>query len=285
MGKIEAEFADLKVCVVLFVIYPLFLRVHRSPEAHLLQEKYFSDKKKAIRHEIELVDTGKHEQYIAKEKLLQKKLEAALEAAAKERTYQIRNAQLVYEAELAQAQKDFQLDRKHLKKKMKDALHRRIDELREEKKTISLADVKRKEQENRQQSSGSRRKKAKQDILPENFETRKRRINPPHVNYHLREGEIYSDIHLIRRGPYPRAQLENILYDVYAVGNDAVVYYEKQFEVGQACVVTDEQGKPQYSGVIEMVSPIEVKVQAKQGETKSIEMAKLRDGNLCLVKP
>ncbi len=49
--------------------------------------------------------------YIAKEQHQVQKYREALELAARERAYQIRNAQAVYEAEVAQAEKDLILDR------------------------------------------------------------------------------------------------------------------------------------------------------------------------------
>lgn len=99
-----------------------------------------------------LIELGKHEQYLAKEKHLREKYEEALEAAARERDYQIRNAQLVYDGEVrtkpffgfvlwrlilcflvqvGQIEKDIQLDKKHLKKKMTEALQQRLEELEE----------------------------------------------------------------------------------------------------------------------------------------------------------
>ena len=115
MGKIEKEFGALK-------------------------EKYFANKAASIQNEIELIESGKHEQFLSREKALRKKMEDALESAARERTYQIHNAQLVYEGEAVQAEKDYQMDRKHLKKKMREALEQRLEELEEEKKNVSVVD-------------------------------------------------------------------------------------------------------------------------------------------------
>jgi hypothetical protein len=49
-----------------------------------------------------LIESGKHEQYVAKEAMLREKYQQTIEAAMRERNYQIRNAQLVYEAEVRQ---------------------------------------------------------------------------------------------------------------------------------------------------------------------------------------
>ncbi len=84
-------------------------------------------------------------------------------------------------------------------------------------------------------AGGPKKKKPKQEVAASTYvEGRKRRINPPHVNYTVRETDTFQDLNLIKRH-IPRSQLESILYDVYASGNDALIYYEKQFDIGQVC--------------------------------------------------
>jgi len=60
---------------------------------------------------------------------------------------------------------------------------------------------------------------------------------------------------------------------------------EQQYEVGSACIVTDREGKPLYDGVVEVVSPIEVKLKTKTGQSQSLTLSDLRDGQYCLRKP
>lgn len=254
-----------------------------------LKEDYFAQKVESVRNEMNLVENGKHEKYQAKDQLLVEKHQRSLEAAARERTYQIRSAQLVYEAEVAQAEKELQTDRKHLKKKMLEALQSRVEELEEEKKDLSVAEFNERKAAEEVMAVQPKKKKAKPEAAPvvTGPDGRRRRLNPPHVNYSIRDAEIYSDMHLLRK-PLPRAQLENILYDVYASSNDALIYYDKRFEVGQGVIVADREGKQIYHGNVTVVSPVEVKIQVggnAGASTQSIELSKLREGELTLLKP
>lgn len=95
---------------------------------------------------------------------------------------------------------------------------------------------------------------------------------------------MFNDLHLIKKH-IPRAQLESILYDVYANGNDVLIYHDKQYDVGHTCIVTDKDGKARLSGVVDMVSPVELRVRTKQGVVESFELSKLRAGEVCLQKP
>lgn len=93
-------------------------------------------------------------------------------------------------------------------------------------------------------------------------EGRRKRLNPPHVNYGLRDTDIYSDLHLLKRGGnVPRSmvsnecsstaslsfcfyavivQLDAILFDVFPSGSDTLVYHETRFERGHALVLADK---------------------------------------------
>ena len=62
-----------------------------------LKDDYFAQKTASLRNEIELVESGKHERYVAKQAQLKSKHDLSMSSAIRERAYQIRNAQLVYE--------------------------------------------------------------------------------------------------------------------------------------------------------------------------------------------
>merc|ERR1711916_58178 len=138
---------------------------------------------------------------------------------ARERTYQIHNAQLVYEGEALQAEKDHQADKKHLKKKMREALEQRLEELEDERKNVSVTDynAKKMTEEGGSMYDGKAKKKKKLNeanpvMVVGDFrglfvvvvvcafffffffflDGRKRRINPPHVNYTIRDSDIYN---------------------------------------------------------------------------------------------
>lgn len=123
----------------------------------VLKNQYFAAQVEAVRKEMAQLADGTHEQYLAKQERLMHKHRDALETAARERAYQIHNAQVVYEIEVSQsasrqmgvcvcvcvcslvwqmlqAEKDLDMDKKHLKKKMREALEHRLEELEEERK-------------------------------------------------------------------------------------------------------------------------------------------------------
>lgn len=257
-------------------------------EFNAARDKAFAEKAQAIKEEIALLEQGKHDGFLQRDVTLQQKYRDSLELASHERAYQIRNAMLVYETEVAQAEKDLTLDRKHLKKKMREALESKLEELEEERKNTTVAETKKVEPKDDAIPGGPKKKKPKPEVgvsaFVEGAYRSKKRVNPPHVNYVVRESDMFNDLHLIKRS-IPRAQLEGILYDVYASGNDVLVYYDKQFDVGQPCIVADREGRAHYSGVVEVVSPVELKIRTKEGTTESLELSRLRQGEVYLQKP
>ncbi len=288
MEKIEHEFTSLKDTYFARKVRP------EMDRNSLFSPLFFTSAKTlqaaTIQSEMALIEGGKHEQFIAKDLALQEKQRLAIEAAARERTYQIRNAQLVYEAEVSQAEKDLALDRKHLKKKMLDSLQMRLEELEEEKRNVSVVDFNAKKAAEESLAGQPKKKKPKPELAPviTMADGRRKRLNPPHVNYSIRDTEIYNDLHLLKRsaGGLPRAQLEAVLYDVYASGNDGLVYYNTDFIVGHPLIVADREARLVYTGVLERVSPVEILVKPNSGSpVQSIELAKLRDGELSLLKP
>lgn len=49
--------------------------------------------------------------------------------------------------------------------------------------------------------------------------------------------------------------------------------------------MTNREGVPEYAGVLEVVSPVEIKIKTQTGTVESLELGRLRRGEVCLQKP
>merc|ERR1711991_109788 len=130
-----------------------------------------------------------------------------------------------------------------------EALQGRMEELEEEKKNVSVVDYSAKKAA--EEAAQPKKKKARPDVAPvvTGSDGRRRRLNPPHVNYLIKDAEVYADLHLFRKH-IPRAQLENVLYDVYALDDQVVIFYDKRFTVQDAVIVTDRDGTHLYEATV-----------------------------------
>lgn len=75
---------------------------------------------------------------------------------------------------------------------------------------MSVLETKKPTREDEAHTGAPKKKKPKQEVALSTYvETRtKRRVHPPHVNYTVRDSDVYNDLAMMRR-TLPRAQLES----------------------------------------------------------------------------
>ncbi len=90
---------------------------------------------------------------------------------------------------------------------------------------------------------------------------------------------------------------------MYPSGSETLIYHEVRFERGHAIVIADKvtcfivclnfflkkkkkDGLNHNHGILELVTPVEIVIKPKNGGSNvSIELSKLRDGSVTLLKP
>eukprot|EP01096_Ripella_sp_DP13-Kostka_P012058 TRINITY_DN4963_c0_g1_i1.p1 TRINITY_DN4963_c0_g1~~TRINITY_DN4963_c0_g1_i1.p1 ORF type:complete len:348 (-),score=183.96 TRINITY_DN4963_c0_g1_i1:55-1074(-) len=160
MEKIQKEFTDLK-------------------------EKFFREQFESLKEELDLLHQGSHQEYLDSVEELNKQFKSKLWRAEQWRQYQIDNVEATYQAEKQQADDDLNVDKQAYKQKLVSAIEKKMQKLDEEKNTMSLGE------------SRPTRQLRKRGKETENKEYVRRRLNPPHINYTLRDAEIYEDLDLI----------------------------------------------------------------------------------------
>lgn len=168
LEKIEKEFSDLK-------------------------EKFFRDQMEALKAECEAIKLGSHEKFLEKVKELEEKKSEKLWAAQQWREYQLNNINIIYDAEKRQSEEEYKIEKRQLRDRMVHAIEDKIKKLEDEKNTMNLIDG----GESRITRTLRRRgKEPARDTPPAGV---KRKLNPPHINYTLKESEILEDLALIQR--------------------------------------------------------------------------------------
>lgn len=169
LEKIEKEFSDLK-------------------------EKFFRDQMESLKAECEAIKLGSHEKFLEKVKELEEKKSEKVWAAQQWREYQLANINNMFDAEKRQCEEEYKLEKRQLRDRMLHTIEDKIKKLEDEKNTMSLID------------GGDSRitrtlRRRKEPAARESQQTgQKRKLNPPHISYTLKESEILEDLAVIRGG-------------------------------------------------------------------------------------
>eukprot|EP01112_Ceratiomyxa_fruticulosa_P019957 TRINITY_DN6665_c0_g1_i1.p1 TRINITY_DN6665_c0_g1~~TRINITY_DN6665_c0_g1_i1.p1 ORF type:complete len:285 (+),score=69.50 TRINITY_DN6665_c0_g1_i1:378-1232(+) len=206
MEKIEKEFADLK-------------------------EKFFKDKIQSLKREIEAIKNGVHPHFASTVRELELSRDEKINQAEQWRRYQLQNIENIFASEKNQAEEEFKGEKRQLKERMINNIVDRGRRIIEERSSLSLNDgIDSRSNSNTRQlrrraadsksttnaanavlsianginnnnlgGSGQFDRDTTQFPLPQ-----KRKLNPPHINYTLRESEIEEDLKLIMRGQSTR---------------------------------------------------------------------------------
>jgi len=169
MEKIEKEFAALK-------------------------EKFFGDKLEGLDKELEQIENGTHQAFLRKLEELEELKKSKIWQAEEARKCQLLNIENVFSADLKQADDEFISDKNNLKKSMMAITEDKQNKLASEKNTLNLTIP-----ERITRSTAQRESKRKRSTLSKDQSNGKRRLNPSHINYSLRDNEIMEDLKLIQK--------------------------------------------------------------------------------------
>lgn len=312
MEKIEKEFAELK-------------------------EKFFAEKLETLKKEYELIKGGVHQGYLKKVQELEQVRENKIWSAEKWKEYQIKNIENIFESEKKQAEDEFKLEKRNLKDRMLTVALEKRKKLVEEKLNLILTD---------KYSSRNLRKRSS-NILetvptiviptpasvapanngsttptngtsgnPDSPNFSRRRLNPPQINYTLKDSEILEDLALIQKGtallnanshiPQAHAHLsasssrgsgfnsksffstsiprtESYHHpDVYSE-HGKLHYHNMVLEKGKEIAVqagpeNDEDPNGKWIGSIVLVNPAEIHVKTSDGTKNRFLLSHLRTG-------
>lgn len=116
----------------------------------------------------------------------------------------------------------------------------------------------------------------------------KRRLNPPHINYTLKDSEIIEDINLIQKsislhpsfGKWGRKSTEEVYTD-----RGKLYYHNQIFEKGKDVFVEAKNESGKWHGTIVAVNPAEIHIKSPDGTKSRFLLTHLRNGkyNITLI--
>lgn len=166
MEKIEKEFADLK-------------------------EKFFKDKISQLKREIDSINHDTHPTFREKCRELEEIKSEKIWNAEQWKQYQLQNINNVFEAEKKQAEEEYNIEKQQLREKMINAIYDKQKKLTEEKMTMNLTDA----SDTRTNTRTLRKRGGVSTQQQQN--SFKKKLNPPHITYTLRDFEILEDLSII----------------------------------------------------------------------------------------
>eukprot|EP01114_Cavostelium_apophysatum_P023047 TRINITY_DN8560_c0_g3_i1.p1 TRINITY_DN8560_c0_g3~~TRINITY_DN8560_c0_g3_i1.p1 ORF type:complete len:404 (+),score=100.29 TRINITY_DN8560_c0_g3_i1:231-1442(+) len=255
-------------------------------EFFALKEKFFSDKVEALKKEQELISSGTHHLLQKRSKDLEEARLQKTWAAEKWKEYQIQNIEALFEAEKRQAEEDYKVDIKNLREKMLDNTLERKRKLVEEKNTMNISA----DGTERVMTRTLRRRGGIKDT--KDTASYKKRLNPPSINYTLKEAEISDDLSVLLRNTANSSYNNNSssstitrfstlpaakASDVYA-DKGKLHYHSQIFEKGKDIFVEAKQESGKWYGVLVVISPAEIHIKSADGTKSRFSLAQLRSG-------
>jgi len=248
MEKIEKEFADLK-------------------------EKFFNDKIEALKKEYEMIKNGTHQVFIKKSKELEEIRDHKIWAAEKWKEFQLQNIENIFQAEKSQAEDEFLSDQKALSEKMVNSILEKKKKLIDEKNTLTISDG----PEKIIRRTRPKRGKDKENKDQSNY---RRRLNPPHISYTLKESEISEDLNLIiKQAPSNSSSKDqnNKSLEVFA-DRGKLHYFNQVFEKGKDVFIESKSENGRWTGTIVAINPAEIHIRNPDGTKSRFSLHYLRNG-------
>jgi len=105
----------------------------------------------------------------------------------------------------------------------------------------------------------------------------KRRLNPPHINYALREPEMLEDIELINKalGMPTKVTPNPGSHDVF-VDRGVLNFEGSSFEKGQEIIVSDRNDQT-WTGTLVVVNPAEIHIRVADGSKSRFSLQAMRN--------
>ncbi|PRP82638.1 suppressor of defective silencing 3-like [Planoprotostelium fungivorum] len=237
VDKIEREFSDLK-------------------------ERFFADKIESLKKELDTLKNGTHQGFLKKCQELEEQQRQRLWAAERWRDYQIENINSIFAAEKQQGEDEYDNEKKSLQEKMINTVQEKKKKLLDEKTTAEEKNV---------NARTSQRKRNGKEL--KDGGSIKRKLNPPHILYTLREDEIKEDLAIIHKGhPYKNKAAQA---DVYA--ERGKLFLEgNSFEKGQHVKIESQTDNNVWKGIITFVSPAEIHLKGESGVQSRFTLTQLK---------
>jgi len=119
----------------------------------------------------------------------------------------------------------------------------------------------------------------------------KKRLNPPNINYQLRENEIADDLGTIQRAlpintpalaattRYAPGKLSSEVY----TDRGRLYFHSQVFEKGRDVFIESKQENGKWHGVIIVVNPAEIHIKSVDGTKSRFSMSQLRNGRYAIM--
>eukprot|EP01114_Cavostelium_apophysatum_P013696 TRINITY_DN3377_c0_g1_i1.p1 TRINITY_DN3377_c0_g1~~TRINITY_DN3377_c0_g1_i1.p1 ORF type:complete len:225 (-),score=70.61 TRINITY_DN3377_c0_g1_i1:26-700(-) len=171
-------------------------------EFAVIKENFFAEKMEALDKEYEAIEQGTHQGFLRKLKELGELKEHRIWAAQMMKESQVKNIESAFSAERQQSEVDeFASELQELKEQMLENTIDKLKRVQDEKSNLTILTP----NESATASAGSSKTLASKKKRPPPKDPAlqslsvKRKLNPPHIHYALKDAEILDDLNLIQK--------------------------------------------------------------------------------------
>lgn len=114
--------------------------------------------------------------------------------------------------------------------------------------------------------------------------TYRRRLNPPHISYTLKETEISEDLNLIMKASSNFSSISkerNKPLEVYA-DRGKLHYFAQVIEKGKEVFIESKSENGKWSGLLVAINPAEIQIKNHDGTKSRFSLSQLRSGKITL---
>jgi len=250
--------------------------------------------------ETDSLKDGSNPGFLKKSRELDFLRDQKIRAAEKWKEYEIQNINCLYHAEKKQAEDEFKADVFDLRERLLQNLSEKKKKLQDDRSTLTLSvggppgNVS-DQQPTRSVMTRTLRKRGggmiggigKEGKLVDGHAAYKRRLNPPHIEYSLKESEILEDISLIQKavsshpaafGRYDRGKSAEVF-----VARGRLSFHGEVFEKGQDVFVEAKAESGKWHGTLCGVNPSEIYIRSLDGTKSRFSLPHLRNGKYNII--
>jgi hypothetical protein len=265
-------------------------------EFEQIKEKYFKERFSELKMEVDSIVAGNHADFLREGEEVKERVN---EKVARSRAWleaQIDACRKQYEAEVVQHESEGRDELRKLRDRLVNAVLERKKELLEEKNVMTLGGGGGTNAGTRANTRTLRRRGAHgSDTVapglpaPLVASSARRRVNPPHINYALRETEVYEDVEAIRHqlgqtsnssAAQRAAAASSHPVDVI-VDRSSITINGKKFERTEHVTVTNRADQ-RWTGHLLSINSAELQLRSSLGERSRFAIAQFRSGKLAM---
>mmetsp|Transcript_6917 Transcript_6917/g.22216 ORF Transcript_6917/g.22216 Transcript_6917/m.22216 type:complete len:316 (-) Transcript_6917:69-1016(-) len=272
---------------------------HRSSmhdEFEQIKEKYFKERFSELKAEVESIVAGTHPDFLAEGAAVKEEVASKVARSRAWLEAQIDACRKQYESEVVQHESEGRDELRKLRDRLVNAVLERKKELIEEKNVMTLGGGGSSSAGTRANTRTLRRRGAHgSDAVapglpaPLVASSARRRVNPPHINYALRETEVYEDVEAIRHQLGQSSTLSAAQRAAAAashpvdvvVDRSSITINGKKFERTELVTVTNRADQ-RWTGHLLSINSAELQLRSSLGERSRFAIAQFRSGKLAL---